>query len=71
LIVDGGLFEVVNHPLVITWSYLDVVIDKLFYFLLVDFVVLLLERPILFSGVLEFFVHLVEVADVVVRHNLS
>ena len=69
LIVNGGLFKVIYDPLIIVWWNLNLVIDELFNFLLVDLVVLLFERPVLFCRVLYLIVYFVKVSDVVVWNN--
>lgn len=49
---------------------MDVVLDQLFDLILSDLIVLGLEAPVLFSGVLHLIVHWVEVPHVEVWHHV-
>ena len=69
LIVNGSLFEVIYDPLIIVRGNLDLVVNELLNFLLVDLVVFLFKRPVLFCRVLNLIVYFVKVSDVVVWNN--
>ena len=61
----------VNHPFVVGGSHLDISLDDLYDLLLGYLIVLFLEAPVLFCGVLGLVIHWVKVADIPVwDHSL-
>ena len=71
LIIDGGLLKIIDNPLVIRWSDLDIELDEFLDLLLGDLIVLVLEAPVFLGCVLLFAVYWVKVPHVVLGHNAT
>lgn len=68
VVIDCSLFENVDHPFIVRWRYLDVVVNQLLYFLFLDLVNLIAIRPCFLKGVLFFCVDRLDKLDIVIRN---
>jgi hypothetical protein len=64
LIIDCCFLKMVNHPFIVGRSHWDVSLDDLFDLLLGYLIVLFLEAPVFFGGVLSLVIYWVKVAHI-------